>query len=94
MALQVAERVIDALRPPVTVKGIAHTVTASIGITYAVLGAGGRTAELTADDVLHEADAAMYVAKGRGKNRFELFEQQQAVELPHRRSVDGPAVRR
>ncbi|MDX6257086.1 MAG: hypothetical protein QOJ11_3420 [Frankiales bacterium] len=69
-------------------------MTASIGITYAVLGAGGRTAELTADDVLHEADAAMYVAKGRGKNRFELFEQQQAVELPHRRSVDGPAVRR
>jgi hypothetical protein len=28
----------------------------------------------TADEVLHDADAAMYRAKNRGKNRFELFE--------------------
>jgi GGDEF domain-containing protein len=50
-------------------------VTASIGITYATRerrGDGERSA--TADEVLHDADAAMYRAKNRGKNRFELFE--------------------
>ncbi|MDX6210649.1 MAG: hypothetical protein QOE24_3040, partial [Frankiales bacterium] len=92
MAVGVAERVIAALRPPITVNGVAHTVTASIGITYAVLGAGGRT--VTADDVLHEADAAMYAAKARGKNRFEVFEREAEAALPHSRSAPGPAVRR
>jgi GGDEF domain-containing protein len=50
-------------------------VTASIGITYATRerrGDGERSA--TADEVLHDADAAMYQAKNRGKDRFVLFE--------------------
>ena len=69
LALQVAQRVAQALSQPVDVGGIAHVVTVSIGITYA---APGRP--VTADDVLHEADVAMYLAKERGKNRFEVFE--------------------
>jgi GGDEF domain-containing protein len=75
LAVRVAERVTEALRQPLAVKGIQHLVTASIGITYATRGRrGGGERSATADEVLHDADAAMYRAKDRGKNRFELFE--------------------
>ena len=47
---------------------IEHTVTASIGITYARLDEG--TAVPSAEELLHQADEAMYRAKDRGKNRF------------------------
>jgi diguanylate cyclase (GGDEF)-like protein/PAS domain S-box-containing protein len=75
LAVRVAERVTEALRQPITVKGFQHVVTASVGITYATRerrGDGERSA--TADEVLHDADAAMYQAKNRGKDRFVLFE--------------------
>ena len=53
--------------------GVGHGVTASIGITYAIRRPvpGGT---ITADQVLQEADSAMYLAKRRGKARFEVFE--------------------
>ena len=70
LALHVAERVAAVVRQPINVKGVEHVVTASIGITYASLD---QLPELTAEDVLHEADAAMYVAKDAGKDRFELY---------------------
>ncbi|MDX6204070.1 MAG: hypothetical protein QOF39_127 [Frankiales bacterium] len=89
LALQVARRITEALRPSIRVKGVEHTVTASIGITYASLGPTGPTQELTAEDVLHEADAAMYVAKDLGKNRFALFEPAREPHVPlSRRSAE------
>jgi PAS domain S-box-containing protein len=89
LALQVARRVTETLRPPIWVKGVEYTVTASVGITYASLGPAGRARPLTAEDVLHEADAAMYVAKDAGKNRFELFEPSREAHIPlSRRSAD------
>lgn len=69
LALQVAQRVSQALSHPIDVAGVEHVVTVSIGITYAA--PGGRAG---ADDALHEADVAMYLAKERGKNRFEVFQ--------------------
>jgi diguanylate cyclase (GGDEF)-like protein/PAS domain S-box-containing protein len=75
LAVRVAERVIEALRPPIIVKGVRHVVTTSIGITYATRAVEDRSKAATADEVLHDADAAMYRAKDRGKNRFELARQ-------------------
>jgi len=49
-------------------------VTTSIGITYATLAPGGRSDAVTVDQVLHDAEAAMYLAKGAGKNRYEVLE--------------------
>lgn len=69
LGLQVAQRVSRALGYPIDVDGVEHVVTVSIGISYAA--PGGRSG---ADDVLHEADVAMYLAKERGKNRFEVFQ--------------------
>ncbi|WP_157240569.1 sensor domain-containing diguanylate cyclase [Catenuloplanes japonicus] len=59
-----AARVIAALREPIDIVGGRRVrVSASVGI--AVNDPGG-----TADDVLRQADLAMYAAKSHGKNRY------------------------
>jgi len=68
LALQAAERVAAALRLPFLVAGTRHTVTASIGVTYAKVVAGRDTT--TAEELLRSADRAMYCAKRAGKDRF------------------------
>lgn len=74
LAVHIAERVAEALRHPIRVDGIDHVVTVSIGITYATQSSVGTRDPITADDMLQNADAAMYRAKGRGKDRYELFD--------------------
>jgi diguanylate cyclase (GGDEF)-like protein/PAS domain S-box-containing protein len=66
-ATVVAERILDALRLPFVVDGKELVTAASIGITIA------ETADALADDLLRNADVAMYTAKNRGRNRCELF---------------------
>lgn len=73
-AVSLAARVAKAVGEPVTVRGIDHRVTASIGITYA--GGAGTTGHTSVDDVLQLADAAMYLAKEQGKNRYEVLDAQ------------------
>jgi diguanylate cyclase (GGDEF)-like protein/PAS domain S-box-containing protein len=63
----VATRVLDSLQAPFAVHGKEVFVRGSIGI--AMCGEG----ENTADELLRNADVAMYMAKAEGKNRFELF---------------------
>ena len=65
---EVAERILDSLRAPIMVGGRDVYVRASIGI------ATRRGAETTPDDLLRNADLAMYTAKGNGKGRIEIFE--------------------
>jgi diguanylate cyclase (GGDEF)-like protein/PAS domain S-box-containing protein len=74
-ALGVAQRLLDALTPPIEYEGGKLSITASIGVVVA------RRGQL-AEHVLRDADTAMYYAKSSGKNRFELFDE----EL-HRRTV-------
>jgi diguanylate cyclase (GGDEF)-like protein/PAS domain S-box-containing protein len=74
-ALGVAQRLLDALTPPIDYEGGKLSITASIGVVVA------RRGQL-AEHVLRDADTAMYHAKSSGKNRFELFDD----EL-HRRTV-------
>jgi diguanylate cyclase (GGDEF)-like protein/PAS domain S-box-containing protein len=64
----VAERVLAALRPPLEVRGRQVVVTGSIGI------ATSSTAGWTADELLRNADVAMYKAKRDGGGRFEFFQ--------------------
>jgi chemotaxis family two-component system sensor kinase Cph1 len=62
-----AERIIDAFQQPFSVDGRELRVTASVGVTTA-------QAHHTPADLLREADGAMYLAKGRGRNRVSRFE--------------------
>ena len=66
----VGNRILQALRQPFDIETAMVTISASIGVARPRLG----DATLTADQVLHRADAAMYAGKRRGKNTV-VFDQ-------------------
>src|SRR4051812_46964159 len=62
----VAQRILDSLREPFDIQGQEVYVGSSIGIAS--------SANPGSDDLLRNADLAMYRAKGLGKGRFQMFE--------------------
>ncbi len=88
LAVQVASRITEAVSQPITVQGVDYVVTVSIGLSYSGGGEGLTGSELTADDFLQNADTAMYRAKGRGKDRLEVFEHTLRSELAERGRVE------
>ena len=76
-AALVADRILSALSEPLSLGGHDVSISTSIGIA---VGTGGAD---SADDLLRDADTAMYQAKTNGKSRWCLFDQSlrdQAVE--------------
>ncbi len=67
-SLVVANRIIDALQANFQIQGEEIKIGASVGIAVARLGTE------TADELLRNADVAMYTAKASGKNRVAVFE--------------------
>ena len=68
IARQLADRLLAGLRRPVRVAGRDRTVGASIGISL------GRSGLAKAEQLMSEADIAMYVAKGEGKGGASVFD--------------------
>jgi diguanylate cyclase (GGDEF)-like protein/PAS domain S-box-containing protein len=68
-AIHIASQLLGALEQPVVLDGDDHAVNASIGIA---LGTG----KSSADDLLRDADSALYHAKTAGRARAELFDQE------------------
>ena len=75
-ARHVVERIFHALETPIRISGQDIFATLSIGIVY-----GGAQYE-SAEDLLRDADTAMYQAKTTGKARFQIFD-----ESMHKRAV-------
>ncbi len=67
---RVADQIITALNHPFQIEGNLLYISASIGITIYPDDA------LTADDLLRNADQAMYFAKDSGRSRYFYFTQQ------------------
>jgi len=65
---KLADRILTALRSPFTVQNRDFTLAASLGIAF-------EETDSTGELLLRNADMAMYLAKERGKDRFEVFEQ-------------------
>ncbi|HEY1513387.1 MAG TPA: diguanylate cyclase, partial [Gaiellaceae bacterium] len=65
--VQLAWRLAAALRAPFTINGVALAVSASFGVCYS------RDRDESPEDVVRKADAAMYTAKQRGRNRVVVF---------------------
>ena len=62
-----AERLLDALDEPIDVAGLPVTIGASIGVAFDSSDTAG------VDDLLGQADIAMYRAKAQGKGRLHVF---------------------
>jgi diguanylate cyclase (GGDEF)-like protein/PAS domain S-box-containing protein len=88
-ALLVAERMRALFDEPCTVAGRAHVVSASIGVAVSSDGAYyGRH-----EDLVRDADAAMYRAKSAGRDRCELFDEDMRTDVVHRLNTES-ALRR
>jgi diguanylate cyclase (GGDEF)-like protein/PAS domain S-box-containing protein len=76
-ATVLAERLLRTLEEPFPVKDGEIYVTVSIGIALA-------EQSLSADDLLRDADVAMYQAKQRGRARCEFFDEAMRTEAARR----------
>jgi len=79
----VANRIIDALTPPFTCAGHQFVVTPSIGI--AIYPQDGKTGE----ELLMNADSAMYRAKNVGRNNFKFFSETMRTKSLHRLALEN-----
>ncbi len=68
-AVETAERILEALSRPLTLDGHELVIRASLGISVAERGEAA-----DADELIRNADAAMYIAKRDGKSGYRLFE--------------------
>ncbi len=84
----VAERLHDAMSRPFQLRGSDYKVAASIGIAS--------TRDATAEEMLRDADIAMYRAKSAGKDRWVVFapamRERQETGAPSRRSPQRPGM--
>jgi len=78
-----AERLMETLKRPFMVGGTELMTSASIGITFSAFG------YTTPEEVLRDADTAMYKAKAAGKARYALFDSSLHTEVADRLRLEG-----
>ena len=86
-AEEVAERLLAALAESFDLQGRRATLTASIGIATRGGLVTAEAAADTADELLRDADTAMYAAKSQGKGRVQLFSRDLDIPLAGRREL-------
>ena len=85
-AERVAARITDALRLPIVVNGCELYTRASIGIATS-------QDVHSADEMLRNADLAMYMAKGDGKGRYRWFRSSMRAEVVQRHQLKSDLER-
>jgi diguanylate cyclase (GGDEF)-like protein/PAS domain S-box-containing protein len=79
----IAFRIQDALRAPFAIGGREVFTSASIGIAF------GPSSYTNPDEVMRDADTAMYHAKARGKARHEVFDADMHARVRDRLSLEN-----
>ena len=79
----VADRILESLRAPFHLMGKEVFVHASIGVAMC------EEADCDPDEILRNADVAMYAAKARGKNCVEVFRASMHAEVLKRLDVEA-----
>ena len=82
----IADRVCATVAVPFPLSGIEVEMTASVGIAFA-----GRGDQLSAQ-LLQEADAAMYMAKGRGGGQHQVIDLRELRPVNHQTGLDRDLV--
>ncbi|MBE7732676.1 putative bifunctional diguanylate cyclase/phosphodiesterase [Devosia faecipullorum] len=83
MAAKVADRIVKAMRAPMNIGGQQIEIGASVGIAVGP-GDGSRT-----DQLVKNADLALYKAKSEGRSTYHFFETGMDAELQQRRSIEA-----
>ena len=81
-ATAVAERVAQGLETPFEVEGREIVVTMSAGVAL------NTRRPISPDELLRDADMAMYRAKSKGRNRCEVFDTDMAAPAIHRLDLE------
>ncbi|MCB1957618.1 MAG: PAS domain S-box protein, partial [Rhodocyclaceae bacterium] len=74
----IIDRLLATASEPTSVDGVELRVSASIGVSFYP-----QAVDVDGDQLLRQADQAMYLAKQAGKNRFQVF------DVEHDRSIRG-----
>ncbi len=82
-AIMVAERILHELRAPFAVRGREVFVTGSMGIALSATG------YQKPEEIMRDADTAMYRAKALGKARYELFDASMHARAVERLRLEG-----
>jgi diguanylate cyclase (GGDEF)-like protein/PAS domain S-box-containing protein len=85
-AVEVARRILSATAEPVTISDREFLIGVSVGIT---IDDGRRSAE----ELLRDADIALYEAKADGKRRWALHEQAMTIRALQRLQLEADLVR-
>jgi diguanylate cyclase (GGDEF)-like protein/PAS domain S-box-containing protein len=85
-AVAIAERVHAEVHEPLTIEATEVFAAVSIGIAFSQPGTGPET-------MIRDADAAMYLAKERGRARYEVYDERMRASLVERLDIET-ALRR
>ena len=75
------QRLVEGFAKPFLLEGTEVFVTASIGVTFYPMDGG------TVDDLLKNADIAMYAVKDKGKNHYQFFSQDMQLRAGQRLEI-------
>ena len=82
-ATRVAERILETLRQPWAHKGQNIEISGSMGLVFSSTGYA------SSEELIRDADLAMYRAKSRGKGRFEIFDEDMQRGAIERRRLEA-----
>jgi diguanylate cyclase (GGDEF)-like protein/PAS domain S-box-containing protein len=82
-AVAVARRILDAIAEPFSIGGLPVPLHASVGVAL------GAAQVVSADEIMRNADIAMYAAKRAGKGRYVVFRADQHADLVRRFPSEG-----
>lgn len=86
-ATRIAERILESLALPFRLAGQEVATSGSIGIAFSATGYD------RAEDLLRDADIAMYRAKSGGKGRYEIFDTEMQKSALERRDLERDLAR-
>jgi diguanylate cyclase (GGDEF)-like protein len=90
-SIAVARRLIEVLEVPFPIQGQDTVVGVSVGIAMARVPGAGMSEG--ADDILRQADVAMYTAKAAGKRRFAVFDPAMHASIVARHELSAELAR-
>ncbi len=80
---EIGARILAAMAEPINVEGREVVVSASVGVAICARGAQ------SAEQLLRDADTALYAAKSRGRNRMERFNEELHARVARRMQIES-----